>query len=100
MKKTSGWYNQSIQHAFAARGITIKEPKINGIHNKKIIVVDLDGTVFDITKRWNLAKNKYKEGTPQFWDSFMDEEKIKYDIPINKTADRLQQLKDMGYKIC
>jgi predicted secreted acid phosphatase len=101
MKKTSGWYKDKCLHALASRGVKTKEIKMPpfNVKGKRFVVVDIDGTLFDISKRWEFISKKYKEGTPQFWDEMAKSKLLKMDEPINGTASFLTSLHDLGINI-
>lgn len=50
--------------------------------NPPIVIVDLDGTVYDVSGRLEAAKEDGKYGSVQFWNSFMDPDKVELDKPI------------------
>jgi predicted secreted acid phosphatase len=93
MKRLSGWFKQSYRHQLASRGIKTKykipEFKTKG---KRFIIVDIDGTIIDISTRWKLASEKFTEETPAFWNEMMRPEMLKLDRPIDNTAYYLSTL--------
>ena len=50
------------------------KPKIvapTPLHKRNCIVVDIDGTLFDVRSRWKIAANQAKPPSPKFWALFI-----------------------------
>jgi len=101
-----GWKKDSYRHKMAKYGIktasgvkrieAYEQAKITGT---PVIIVDIDGTIFDTSERFELASEEHNPKSPKFWDAFMDTSKIKLDKPIKNTAYFLSSLKHAGAKI-
>lgn len=101
-----GWKKDSYRHKMAKFGIKtangIKRIEAYGqakITGTPVIIVDIDGTIFDTSERYELASAEHNPKSPKFWDAFMDTSKIKHDKPIKNTAYFLSSLKHAGAKI-
>lgn len=92
------WYNERIRHSMSSKGIktAFKHAKNAG---RSFVVIDIDGTLFNVNERFNHAKKVAKHPSPQFWDAFMNPKLVKLDKPIARTADRLKELKKAGHTI-
>lgn len=100
------WKNESQRHRLAKYGVktaqghrkleSYGEAKTTGM---PVVIVDLDGTVFDVSERYEMASEEHNPKSPKFWDSFMDTSKVKHDKPIKNTAFFLSTLKQAGAKI-
>jgi len=100
MRHPSGWRGELERHRLSRMGIrTTQRPMITYGAKPKVIVVDIDGTIMNVSKRWNMAKQVAKPPSRKFWDVFMNPNLLKYDEPIAKTADALQTIKKMGFDI-
>jgi hypothetical protein len=64
----------------------------SGRRPRPIVVVDLDGTVYDVSTRLESAKKTAKYGTVKFWDTFMDAGKVETDRPIPGVKNVLRSL--------
>lgn len=99
-----GWKGELERHALASRGIKSKREAYGKIKDyksnlPKVIVVDIDGTLFDTRERWNKAKEIAKPPSPDFWNMFMSDDFIKLDEPIENSAKVLRYLVKRGFKI-
>lgn len=99
-----GWKGELERHALASKGIKtktnaygkIKDYKIN---LDKVIIVDIDGTLFDTRIRWKKATEIAKPPSPAFWEAFMSDDFIRHDTPLRSSAKVLEFLVKSGYKI-
>lgn len=99
-----GWRGELERHALASKGIKttgmgMKRLKDYKVNLDKVIVVDIDGTLFDTRERWKKALEVAKPPSPTFWNAFMSDDFIKLDKPIKNSARVLHYLVKEGYKI-
>ena len=65
---------------------------------KKGVVVDIDGTIFDISERWNQCQRFTKRS--EMWNCVFDPEKIrKLDKPKHNVINYIKDLSNKGYDI-
>ena len=97
--KGSGWHRESRRHAMASKGIptgnrmTNKQVSSGASNRKRLVIVDIDGTILDTSERWNQALEVALPPSAKFWDAYMDSSKVKLDKPIPNTAVFLNMLK-------
>jgi beta-phosphoglucomutase-like phosphatase (HAD superfamily) len=60
----------------------------------KMIILDLDGTIFDTTARWNQCQQLYKNSKKDFWNCYQSEKYMDLDIPKQKVINYVQTLID------
>lgn len=65
----------------------------------KYVVVDIDGTLFDVRTRWKIAAQQAKPPSPKFWGLFMNPEYLQYDTPNEGAAKVLREIKRLGFNI-
>ena len=101
------WNKESQRHRLAKYGVKTKDGQKSlssydgnvKTTGKPVVIVDLDGTIFDTSERYRLASEEHNPKSPKFWDAFMDTSKIKHDKPIKNTAFFLASLKHSGATI-
>ena len=54
-----------------------------------ILSVDIDGTIVDVSARYNFASFRAKDGSPQFWNIFLNSQYFHLDRPIIPARDFL-----------
>jgi len=99
-----GWKGELERHSLASRGIKSKREAMGRfkdfkVNLPKVIVVDIDGTLFDTRKRWDKASEYAKPPSPDFWNLFMSDDFIKLDTPIKNSARVLRYLEREGFSI-
>jgi len=63
-------------------------------NKKKTVIFDMDNTLVDSTKRWNLCQNQKKK-----WDCFFDEKKLELDEPNWKMIELSKKYHKKGYNV-
>lgn len=79
----------------------VNKPNVPIITKKpnKIVVVDLDGTIFDVRTRWKKSAEFARPPSPKFWNTFYSEVYMKYDKPIKNTIRTLYEINKLGLEI-
>ena len=99
-----GWKGELERHSLASKGIKTKTNAYGKIKDyklnlQKVVIVDIDGTLFDTRIRWRKANEIAKPPSPAFWEAFMSDDFIKHDTPLRSSAKVLNFLVKSGYKI-
>lgn len=55
------------------------------------IIIDMDGTIADISIRMDAAAKVYKEGSNNYWEEVMRSDLVHLDVPIQGALDYLKQ---------
>ena len=65
---------------------------------EKGVVFDLDGTLIDVSERYNICKKKSKNNK-EFWQCFLSMLYMYLDNPIEKMIEKVREYKRQGYLI-
>lgn len=84
---------ETIESVSQKKGLVLKQKTKQRRDGKKAIIVDLDETIIDISKKLALAERECSDKqSPKFWTVFFDPKNIVLDIVIPNSVDALQQL--------
>ena len=61
---------------------------------KKLLVLDMDGTLFDTTERWNQCQRLYSNNKKGFWNCYQSETYMYLDVPKENVISLVKSLID------
>ena len=79
-----GWRGELTSRQLGSQKIKPDQEPPTPLHDKSYVVVDIDGTLFDVRKRWKVSAMQAKPPSPKFWALFMNPDYLQYDIPNNQ----------------
>ncbi|MEM4971418.1 MAG: hypothetical protein QXE01_09220 [Sulfolobales archaeon] len=70
-----------------------------GEKSRGICIVDLDGVLFDVSRRLLIAEQEARGDRNRFWDIFLREDLLDLDIPRKAGVEALQRCTEKGLEI-
>jgi len=94
-----GWRGELTSRRLGEQRIKSKPVIPTPRHKKNYVVVDIDGTLFDVRRRWKIAAKQAKPPSPKFWALFMNPEYLQYDTPNDGAAEVLNEIQNLDIEI-
>ncbi|MEM0043603.1 MAG: hypothetical protein QXJ51_03835 [Sulfolobales archaeon] len=66
---------------------------------KEICIFDLDGVLFDVSRRYSIALERDPDKKSVFWNIFFSEELLKLDIPSREGFNNLRRCLERGFLV-